>query len=158
MRHRSPAYLVFHIEAAVWALRERTLQPPGVRCRRDTRRPGGNRASIVTTTEVQKVSSGDAARSTCARDGALDSKIGRKGLAVPLVLDPKVVRSLLTRYASLQIALAESEKLERARELEDVSYTLCVMTGTRCVHDAVAAADALLVAAQAAVPTPSHNS
>ncbi|MEE1665353.1 DUF5133 domain-containing protein [Streptomyces sp. WAC07094] len=79
------------------------------------------------------MSSNDAARSTCARDGALDSKIDRRGSAVPLVPDPKVVRSLLTRYASLQIALAESEKLERARELEDVSYTLCVMTGTRSV-------------------------
>ncbi|MET8781271.1 DUF5133 domain-containing protein [Streptomyces sp. NPDC004589] len=88
---------------------------------------------------------------------ALDSKIDRKGPAAPLVPDPKVVRSLLTRYASLQIAHAESEKLERARELEDVSYTLCVMTGTRCVHDAIAAADALLVAAQSAVPTPTHN-
>lgn len=104
------------------------------------------------------MSSGDAARSTCARDGALDSKIDRRGSAVPLVPDPKVVRSLLTRYASLQIALAESEKPERARELEDVSYTLCVMTGTRCVDDAIAAADGLLVAAQSAVPTPSHNS
>ncbi|MEU1599303.1 DUF5133 domain-containing protein [Streptomyces sp. NPDC005708] len=65
---------------------------------------------------------------------------------MPLVPDPKVVRQLLTRYASLQIALAESEKPEGARELEDVSYTLCVMTGTRRVHDAVEVADALLVA------------
>ncbi|MEU6217802.1 DUF5133 domain-containing protein [Streptomyces sp. NPDC047022] len=62
-----------------------------------------------------------------------------------LVPDPKVVRGLLTRYASLQIALAERHTPERARELEDVSYTLCVMMGTRGVHDAVAAGDALLV-------------
>ncbi|MCW7941258.1 methionine ABC transporter ATP-binding protein [Streptomyces hygroscopicus] len=63
-----------------------------------------------------------------------------------LVPDAKVVRGLLTRYATLQIALAERETLETARELEDVSYTLCVMTGTRNAHEAVAAADALLLA------------
>jgi hypothetical protein len=92
------------------------------------------------------VSSNDSAGATSARDGALDSDIEREGLAVLLIPDPKVVRGLLTRFASLQIALAQSEKLERARELEDVSYTLCVMMGTRKVHEAIAAADALLVA------------
>jgi hypothetical protein len=63
-----------------------------------------------------------------------------------LVPDPKAVRRLLTRYASLRIALAERETPEAVRELADVSYTLCVMTGTRTVHDAVAAADAMLAA------------
>ena len=63
-----------------------------------------------------------------------------------LVPDPKVLRRLLTRYACLRIALAERETPEGARELADVSYTLCVMMGTRHVHDAVAAADALLAA------------
>ncbi|MFJ3307162.1 DUF5133 domain-containing protein [Streptomyces sp. NPDC086549] len=63
-----------------------------------------------------------------------------------LVPDPKVVRRLLTQFASLQIALAESEGLEGACELEDVSYTLCITMGTRNVYEAVAAADALLVA------------
>ncbi|MEU8588931.1 DUF5133 domain-containing protein [Streptomyces sp. NPDC048664] len=63
-----------------------------------------------------------------------------------LVPDPKVVRGLLTRYASLQIALAEKRTPEGARELEDVSYTLCVMMATRGVHEAVAAGDALLLA------------
>ncbi|KUJ58105.1 DUF5133 domain-containing protein [Streptomyces sp. NPDC093228] len=61
-----------------------------------------------------------------------------------LVPDSKVVRGLLTRYASLQIALAERETPERVRELEDVSYTLCIMMGTRSVFDAISAADALL--------------
>ncbi|MFF8595110.1 DUF5133 domain-containing protein [Streptomyces sp. NPDC015220] len=64
-----------------------------------------------------------------------------------LVPDPKVVRTLLTRYASLKIAQAERERAETARELEDVSYTLCVMTGTTSIHDAIARADALLLAA-----------
>ncbi|MFI2645460.1 DUF5133 domain-containing protein [Streptomyces sp. NPDC018610] len=64
-----------------------------------------------------------------------------------LVPDPKVVRTLLTRYASLKIAQAERERAETARELEDVSYTLCVMMGATSVHDAIARADALLLAA-----------
>ncbi|MFJ5531885.1 DUF5133 domain-containing protein [Streptomyces sp. NPDC093261] len=63
-----------------------------------------------------------------------------------LVPDPKVVRGLLTRYASLRIALAERDTPEGTRELEDVSYTLCVMMGTRTVQEAVEVADALLVA------------
>ncbi|MGW2959321.1 DUF5133 domain-containing protein [Streptomyces sp. NPDC001220] len=63
-----------------------------------------------------------------------------------IVPDPKVVRTLLTRYASLRIALAESEEREGARELEDVSYTLCITMGTRNVHEAIAAADTLLMA------------
>jgi hypothetical protein len=59
--------------------------------------------------------------------------------------DPKVVRKLLTRYASLRIAQAERYTPTAARELEDVSYTLCVMMGTSSIHDAIAKADALLV-------------
>ncbi|MFG2439425.1 DUF5133 domain-containing protein [Streptomyces sp. NPDC048508] len=63
-----------------------------------------------------------------------------------LVPDPKVVRRLLTRYAALKIAYAEKETLETARRLEDVTYTLCAMTGKTGVHDAVFAADAMLAA------------
>jgi hypothetical protein len=62
-----------------------------------------------------------------------------------LVPDPKVVRKLLTRYATLQIAQAERESAATARELEDVSYTLCVMMGTSDIRDAIARADALLL-------------
>lgn len=63
-----------------------------------------------------------------------------------LVPDPKVVRKVLTRYASLRIAQAEKETPAAARELEDVSYTLCVMMATSSVGEAVARADALLLA------------
>ncbi|MEV5427887.1 DUF5133 domain-containing protein [Streptomyces sp. NPDC052701] len=63
-----------------------------------------------------------------------------------LVPDPKVVRNLLTRYASLQIAQAERPSPAAARELDDVSYTLCVMMGTTSIHDAIAKADELLLA------------
>ncbi|MEU9354292.1 DUF5133 domain-containing protein [Streptomyces griseoloalbus] len=65
-----------------------------------------------------------------------------------LVTDPKVVRQLLTRYATLQIAQAERHSPAAARELEDVSQRLCVMMGTSCVQDAIAQADALLVRAR----------
>jgi phosphoribosyl-ATP pyrophosphohydrolase len=64
-----------------------------------------------------------------------------------LVPDPKVVRKLLTRYASLRIAQAEKETEASARELTDVTYTLCVMMGATDIHEAVAKADALLLAA-----------
>ncbi|MEU1056590.1 DUF5133 domain-containing protein [Streptomyces sp. NPDC005876] len=66
-----------------------------------------------------------------------------------LVPDPKVVRKLLTRYASLRIAQAERETPATARELADVSYTLCVMMGKTGIQEAVAAADALLAGSRA---------
>ncbi|GAA2442648.1 DUF5133 domain-containing protein [Streptomyces glaucus] len=52
---------------------------------------------------------------------------------------------MLTRYASLRIAQAEQATPTAARELEDVSYTLCVTMGTSSIHDAIAKADALLL-------------
>ncbi|KUN86157.1 DUF5133 domain-containing protein [Streptomyces griseoruber] len=61
-----------------------------------------------------------------------------------IVPDPKVARTLLTRYATLRIAQAEQERPETARELRDVTYTLCVLMGASDVREAVAAADALL--------------
>ncbi|MFJ1807176.1 MULTISPECIES: DUF5133 domain-containing protein [unclassified Streptomyces] len=68
-----------------------------------------------------------------------------------IVPDPKVARTLLTRYATLRIAQAERDTPQTARELQDVTYTLCVLMGTADVREAVAAADALLENA-AAVP------
>ncbi|MFF4656013.1 DUF5133 domain-containing protein [Streptomyces sp. NPDC001381] len=61
-----------------------------------------------------------------------------------IVPDPKVARTLLTRYATLRIAQAEQERPETAWELRDVTYTLCVLMGTSDVQEALAAADALL--------------
>jgi hypothetical protein len=69
----------------------------------------------------------------------------REGRSV-LVPDPKAVRKLLTRYASLRISQAERHRPQAAGELEDVSYTLCVMMGTTSVQEAVAKADTLLLA------------
>ncbi|MFI6564911.1 DUF5133 domain-containing protein [Streptomyces sp. NPDC050534] len=65
-----------------------------------------------------------------------------------LVPDPKVVRTLLTRYASLRIAQAECEKPQTARELADVSRALCVVMGAVSVENAIAEADALLIASR----------
>lgn len=64
-----------------------------------------------------------------------------------LVPDPKAVRELLTRYASLRIAQSQRESVAAARELADVSHMLCVTMGTASVHDAVAEADAVLLTA-----------
>lgn len=61
-----------------------------------------------------------------------------------LVPDPKTLRQLLTRYATLQIAQAERPSSAVARELGDVTYTLCVMTGTAGIREALTRADALL--------------
>ena len=63
-----------------------------------------------------------------------------------IVPDPKNIRTLLTRFASLRIAQAERETPHTARELEDVTYTLCVLMATSDVREAVAAADVLLAA------------
>ncbi|MFI5687957.1 DUF5133 domain-containing protein [Streptomyces sp. NPDC051636] len=63
-----------------------------------------------------------------------------------LVPDPKVVRKLLTRYATLRIAQAERSTPPVTRELEDVSYTLCVMMATTDIGEAIARADTLLLA------------
>ncbi|MGW0427025.1 DUF5133 domain-containing protein [Streptomyces sp. NPDC002990] len=61
--------------------------------------------------------------------------------------EPRRVRSLLARYASARIALAEKPDPAWQQELADVTYTLCVVTGTRSIADAVAAADEILAAA-----------
>ncbi|MEV1063498.1 DUF5133 domain-containing protein [Streptomyces sp. NPDC050263] len=72
-----------------------------------------------------------------------------------IVPDPKVARTLLTRYATLKIAQSERERPQTARELQDVTYTLCVLMGTADVREAVAAADVLL---ESSAITPARDS
>lgn len=60
--------------------------------------------------------------------------------------EPRCVRNLLARYASARIALTEKVVPAWQRELADVTYTLCVVTGTRSISDAIAAADEILAA------------
>ncbi|WP_394427037.1 DUF5133 domain-containing protein [Streptomyces sp. SGAir0957] len=57
---------------------------------------------------------------------------------------PSAARALLARYASARIAHAESPGPRTAQDLADVTYTLCVLTGTRSVAEAIAAAELLL--------------
>ncbi|KOX36342.1 methionine ABC transporter ATP-binding protein [Streptomyces sp. NRRL F-6491] len=75
-----------------------------------------------------------------------------------MIPEPRALRSLLTRYADLRIAEARGEKRD-GRLLDDVSYTLCVATGTTRIEDALAAADVLLAASRArsARPAPSRT-
>ncbi|WP_328540304.1 DUF5133 domain-containing protein [Streptomyces sp. NBC_00344] len=61
-----------------------------------------------------------------------------------LTPDPQVLRTLLSRHATLCIALLERETAHAQHALEDVSYTLCVLTGTRTVTDAILTADGIL--------------
>ncbi|MER5669560.1 DUF5133 domain-containing protein [Streptomyces mirabilis] len=57
---------------------------------------------------------------------------------------PKVLRTLLARYAEARFAHAHSGDSRTARDLDNVAYTLCVTTATATVEDAIATADVLL--------------
>ncbi|WP_299531716.1 DUF5133 domain-containing protein [uncultured Streptomyces sp.] len=61
-----------------------------------------------------------------------------------LVPSPERIRTLLTRYNEVQLRHSQSSTYELQRQLEDVTYTLCVSTATRTVQDALLAADAIL--------------
>lgn len=56
----------------------------------------------------------------------------------------KNLRAVLARFAEARFRHDLQPTPRTGRELEDASYTLCVMTGTRSVDQALAAADALL--------------
>ncbi|MFJ4963860.1 hypothetical protein EES43_28500 [Streptomyces sp. ADI96-02] len=57
---------------------------------------------------------------------------------------PQDLRAALARYADARIEDDRLPSAATARAVEDATYTLCVMTGTRDVPQALAAADALL--------------
>ncbi|MEU0127972.1 MULTISPECIES: DUF5133 domain-containing protein [unclassified Streptomyces] len=61
-----------------------------------------------------------------------------------LMANPATLRSLVKRYEALRSAHARLGTSESVRRLEDVSYTLCVTTGTRTVPDALTVAAAQL--------------
>ncbi|MGW4440107.1 DUF5133 domain-containing protein [Streptomyces sp. NPDC004596] len=56
----------------------------------------------------------------------------------------KELRSVLARFAEARFRHDLQPTGRSSRELEDTSYTLCVMTGTQSIDEALAAADALL--------------
>ncbi|MEU6054618.1 DUF5133 domain-containing protein [Streptomyces xanthochromogenes] len=61
---------------------------------------------------------------------------------------PKTLRTLLARYAEARIAHSCHGDPGAARDLEDVAYTLCVLTATASVEDAIVVADTLLTTAR----------
>ncbi|RDG37104.1 DUF5133 domain-containing protein [Streptomyces corynorhini] len=61
---------------------------------------------------------------------------------------PQILRVLLSRYAEARIRAHEDDTAAGRRALDDVAYTLCVITGTRSVEDALARADRLLAVDQ----------
>ncbi|MEK8141987.1 DUF5133 domain-containing protein [Streptomyces sp. M10(2022)] len=61
-----------------------------------------------------------------------------------LMANPATLRSLVERYEALRRIHTRQGTPESSRHLEDVSYTLCVTTGTRTVPDALIAAEAQL--------------
>jgi hypothetical protein len=58
--------------------------------------------------------------------------------------DPRELRVLLARFADVRITLLRRDDPALRRELDRISQTLCVMTGTRTTGDALAAADTIL--------------
>ncbi|KDQ65397.1 DUF5133 domain-containing protein [Streptomyces halstedii] len=69
-----------------------------------------------------------------------------------LMANPATLRKLVKRYEALRSAHARLGTSESGRHLEDVSYTLCVTTGTRTVPDALIAAETQLRAVPSAGP------
>ncbi|MFD5033831.1 DUF5133 domain-containing protein [Streptomyces sp. NPDC058220] len=64
-----------------------------------------------------------------------------------LMAHPAILRNLVQQYEVLQILHAEKESPETRRRLEDLTYTLCVSTGTRVVEEALAVAERQLATA-----------
>ncbi|MFE5190640.1 DUF5133 domain-containing protein [Streptomyces sp. NPDC056628] len=56
----------------------------------------------------------------------------------------KELRAALARFAEVRFAHDVHPTAHSGRALEDATYTLCVMVGTRTVAEALAAADVLL--------------
>jgi hypothetical protein len=57
-----------------------------------------------------------------------------------LMPHPAVLRSLLEQYETLAFLHAVAGDPEARQRMEDVSYTLCVSTGTRDIDTALATA------------------
>ncbi|MFJ7905233.1 DUF5133 domain-containing protein [Streptomyces sp. NPDC096198] len=62
-----------------------------------------------------------------------------------LMAHPVVLRNLVEQYEALRILHAEKGSTEVRQRMDDVTYTLCVATGTRDV-------DAALIAARFRLP------
>jgi hypothetical protein len=67
-----------------------------------------------------------------------------KEVVAVLLPAEKELRAVLARFAEARFRHDLQPTGHSSRELEDTTYTLCVMTGTPSVDEALAAADALL--------------
>ncbi|MEV0008221.1 DUF5133 domain-containing protein [Streptomyces sp. NPDC047973] len=61
-----------------------------------------------------------------------------------LTPSPQDLRVALARYADARIEDARRSTEVTSQALEDASYTLCVMTGTQAVRQALQVADSML--------------
>ncbi|GAA2254101.1 DUF5133 domain-containing protein [Streptomyces ruber] len=61
-----------------------------------------------------------------------------------LLPNEKELRAVLARFADARIRHDVCPTGRTSRELEDATYTLCVMTATRTADEALVAADAFL--------------
>ncbi|MFE5033985.1 DUF5133 domain-containing protein [Streptomyces sp. NPDC056683] len=59
---------------------------------------------------------------------------------------PQMLRGLLARHAEACVRVLEADTAASRHVLRDIAYTLCVVTGTSEIKDALAAADRLLAA------------
>ncbi|WP_329453818.1 DUF5133 domain-containing protein [Streptomyces sp. NBC_01497] len=57
-----------------------------------------------------------------------------------LMAHPAVLQELVEQYETLHTLHAEEGSAEARQRLEDVSYTLCISTGTRSIDTALRAA------------------
>ncbi|MFC8956612.1 DUF5133 domain-containing protein [Streptomyces sp. NPDC057101] len=57
-----------------------------------------------------------------------------------LMAHPTVLKNLVERYETLLLLHDEDGSSEARRRMEDVTYTLCVSTGTRDIDTALATA------------------
>ncbi|MCP9211771.1 DUF5133 domain-containing protein [Streptomyces cucumeris] len=67
-----------------------------------------------------------------------------------LMAHPAVLTDLVAQYEALRALEASAGDLETQQRLDDVSYTLCVATGTQDVDTALTAARHQLLGARAA--------
>lgn len=65
---------------------------------------------------------------------------------------PAILRNLVEEYKALRSLRTEEESIEARRQLEDVTYTLCVSTGTRTAEAALIVAEQQLATALADAP------
>ncbi|WP_329157308.1 DUF5133 domain-containing protein [Streptomyces sp. NBC_01717] len=71
-----------------------------------------------------------------------------------LLAHPAILRDLVEQYETLQVLHAEQGSVETRRRLEDITYTLCVSTGTHTPAAALTVAEQQLNSALTEVATP----